>query len=895
MMHRKQERRQSGYLLSFIFPSVLLLGLYIFHQVFPFGNHTIATGDMANQYLAIMTYFKHNILHPQNFLYSYQVSIGGNFFSVLTYYLMCPFNFLTFLFPEKYIPLFYAINTIVNVGLIGLTTYTYLKKSIFLNQKLQQTGTVEKWRLFLATLFPFSAFFANYMHCVMWADAIVLMPLVVLGLDRILYGNRNSTWLYWGGLTYLLISNYYIGVIVLIFLFLLTLFWVIDQLCQLNWMKILKKGLTVLGLTVGSILGAGVVMWPSFLAQQNVAQAQMPTKNLFKPVYQFQSFWSSLLAGNLAPDGKLAPLIFVGLLVVVLFFSFFFARRVSLREKVLTGILTAALIASSYFLYFYMIWHSLSMPNGYAQRESFVLTFFVICVAYRGLLVFENHSPLKVLLPIIAAIAVLTLSLQGIELGLFKHDQALQIILILVIFGIGFSLMMNRISAGMWLAMGVSLVNVLAYNSQIQTQDFNVVPNNAYSKVVSENQTVFNALKQYDHSFYRVGTTAQINECDPLLYGYNGVQTYLSQQPTSETDYLSALGFYQKQGWIRWSAFNNGSTGMINDMLGIKYIVKSDNSILKATERIKSMPTYNNQANVPALKPVLENKHTVVYQNSNAFPLVFGAYDGHGHDSVFNGKYAYVSESNPFIAYGWMFKRLSGKQWLYGTQPGFKLIARKHAKTASAQGYLNSSGDVYCYITKPQNVIPGNQQYLPIEVNGREVARYSNRNVYGENGIIYLGHFKKGDYLNIQIKNAEKDPTLPKDKIYVAVEDQPMLHQIRKDAVTGIGKISVNGPQINMNTTAAFKRHILIASVPYDKAWQATVDGHPVKVRKALDGLVAIKVTPGKHNIQFNYVVPGLKIGTIVSLITILTMIILELFKFYGLKKFHQMPSHKKH
>ena len=85
----------------------------------------------------------------------------------------------------------------------------------------------------------------------MLADAIVLMPLVVLGLDRILYGNRNSTWLYWGGLTYLLISNYYIGVIVLIFLFLLTLFWVIDQLCQLNWMKILKKGLTVLGLTVG--------------------------------------------------------------------------------------------------------------------------------------------------------------------------------------------------------------------------------------------------------------------------------------------------------------------------------------------------------------------------------------------------------------------------------------------------------------------------------------------------------------------------------------------------------------------------------------------------------------------------------------------------------------------
>lgn len=887
MMHRKWEKRKYGYLLSFIFPSVLLLGLYIFHQVFPFGNHTIATGDMANQYLAIMTYFKHNILHPRNFLYSYQVSIGGNFFSVLAYYLMCPFNFLTLLFSEKYIPLFYAINTIANVGLIGLTTYTYLKKSVFLNQKMQETKMVEKWRLFFATLFPFSAFFANYMHCVMWVDAIVMMPLVILGLDRILYGNQNSTWLYWVGLTYLLISNYYIGVIVLIFLFLLTLFWIIDQLCQLEWMNVLKKGFIVLGLTIGSILGAGFVMWPSFLAQQDVAQAQMPTRNLFKPVYQFQSFWSSLLTGNLAPDGKLAPLIFVGLLVVIMFFSFFFAQKVSIREKVLTGILTAVLIASSYYLYFYMIWHSLSMPNGYAQRESFMLTFFMICVAYRGLIVFENHSPLKVLFPIIVALAVLTFSLQGMKPDLFEHGQVFQIILILLIIGIGFSLMIKQISVGLWLVMSVSLINILTYNSQIQTRFFNVVPNSDYSKVVSENQTVFNALKQYDHSFYRVGTTAQINECDPLLYGYNGVQAYLSQQPTSETDYLSALGFYQKQGWIRWSAFNNGSTGMINDMLGIKYIVKSDDSILKATEQIKSMPTYNNQTNVPDLKPVLESSHTVVFQNSNAFPLVFGAYDGHGHDSVFSGKYSYVSESNPFISYGWMFKRLSGKQWLYGTQPGFKLTVRKHAKTAYAQGSLNSCGDVYCYITKPQNVMPGNQQYLPIEINGREVARYSNRNVYGENGIIYLGNFKKGDHLSIKIKNVEKDPTLPKDKIYVAVENQSMLHQIRKEAVTGIGEISVNGPQIKMNTTAAFKKRILIVSVPYDKAWQATVDGYSVKVRKALDGLVAIKVSPGKHNVQFNYVVPGLKIGTIVSSIAIFTMIIIEFLKLYSIKKLH--------
>lgn len=900
-MHRKKEKWQYGYLLSFILPSVLLLGMYAFQQVFPFGNHTIVTGDMANQYLAIMTYFKHNITHPSNFLYSYQASIGGNFFSVLTYYLICPFNLLTFLFPEKYIPLFYAINTIVDVGLIGLTTYTYLKKSIFLNRGMEnkESKRLEIWRLFFASIFPFSAFFANYMHCVMWINAIVLMPLTLLGLDRILYGKEKSTWLYWLSLTGVLFTNYYIGVIVLIFLFLLTVFWVIDQLCQKNWLEIIKKGLTVLLLTLASILGAGVVMWPSYLAQQDVAQAKMPTTNLFEPIYKFKFFWSSLFSGNVGAQNLktvgTAPLIFTGLLIVAIFLSYFFASKIGIREKILAGVFTAALIASSYYLYFYMVWHSLSMPNGYYQRESFVLSFFMICIAYRGLLVFENQHPLRVIIPVMIGMGTLMFGLQGIYRHLFDNNQLIQNTIILVLLVIGAILTIRMPKIGIPLMMIVSLVNIVMFNSEIQKKDFKQVRNSDYTKVVGENQRVFNALKRYDDSFYRVGTTAQINECDPLLYGYNGVQTYLSQQPTSETDYLSALGFYQKLGWIRWSGFNNGSTGMINDMLGIKYVVKSDDSILKSTQNIGSMATYNDKTNVPDLKPVLKDEHTTVYENPNAFPLVFGAYNGKGHNSLFKGKYYYIPEGNPFVSYGWMFKRLSGKQWLYGVQPGFKLVAHKHKKTAQAQGYLNSTGDVYCYITKPRGLMPNGNKYLSIEVNGRPVARYENCNSYGENGIIYLGRFQKGDYLNIKIKNAQEDPQLRKDKIYVAVEDQSMLRQIRKEATQGIGKIKVDGPRISMQTTSSFKRHVLVASVPYDKSWEVTVDGKQVKPQKALGGLLGIKITPGKHDVQFKYVVPGLQLGTIVSLITLLVLIVYELTKNRLKIKRNHTNSHKKH
>lgn len=878
-MHKTRKNQQSNYFLSFLLPSGLLLGMYIVQRVYPFGNHTVATADMANQYLAIMTYFKHNITHPSNFLYSYQASIGGNFFSVLTYYLMSPFNFLTLLFPEKYIPLFYALNTVVDAGLLGLTTYVYLKNSSFLNRNLGKGKKIfwNRWRLFLSSIFPFSAFFVNYMNCVMWTNAILLMPLVFLGLDRILFEEGNSTWLYWLSLTILLFTNYYIGVIILIFLFLLTIFWIIDLLYQKRWLEIIKKGLKILILTIASILSAGVVMWPSYLAQRNVAQASMPKVNLFEPVYKFRLFWSALFSGEVKFElQSTAPLIFIGLLVIVLFLSYFFARKIKIHEKILTGLFTATLVASGYFLYFYMIWHSLSMPNGYYQRESFVISFFMICIAYRGLLIFENQHPLRILFSIVIGIGILMFGLQGIYKHLFDNNQLIHnaIILILLIIGAVFAVRIPKI--GTWLMMVISLTNIVMYNLEFQAKAFKQIKNSDYIKVVAENQKVFNALRQYDHSFYRVGTTAQINECDPLLYGYNGIQTYLSQQPTSETDYLSSLGFYQKLGYTRWSGFNNGSTGMINDMLGIKYIVKSDSSILRATQRMWAMPTYNNKADVPNLSPVLKDKHTIVYKNPNAFPLAFGTYNEKGQYSVFGGTYDYIPEENPFISYNCLFKRLSG-HWLYTMQPDFKLITYRHKKIA--YGYLNSTGNVYCYITKSRWIIPNGNNYMPIEVNGKEVARYSNRNTFGENGIIYLGHFKRGDYLNIKIRNTQLDPELSQSKIYIAVEDQPMVHQIYKEATQGIGRIRADGPEISMRTTSKFKNRVLIVSVPYDCAWHVTVDGYSVKPQKVLGDLLGIKITPGKHNIQFNYIVRGIRVGMAVSVTAIIGLLIYEFMK----------------
>src|SRR5699024_11883580 len=103
----------------------------------------------------------------------------------------------------------------------------------------------------------------------------------------------------------------------------------------------------------------------------------------------------------------------------------------------------------------------------------------------------------------------------------------------------------------------------------------------------------------------------------------NGLSTYVSQQSKESTDYLSALGYYQKHSWIRWSSFNNGSTAAVNRMLGLKYVIAPKNkNLLDATISGKSMSTSDSAPNFP--EGVKENSsYFNIYKDKETLPIVF--------------------------------------------------------------------------------------------------------------------------------------------------------------------------------------------------------------------------------------------------------------------------------
>ena len=424
------------------------------------------------------------------------------------------------------------LNTLINVGWLGLTTYTLLSKSIYLNKNGSNGQYKIFWCLLLSMSFTFSAFITNYQLCVMWIDAVVLFPLVLLGLDWILYSPRKSTWLYWISLAGLILVNW-IGIIVAFFLFILMVFWSISMIIQKDFINLLKKGIKV-GLLTALAIGTGAVMLLlSYFAQRGVNQQGF--KFTFSPVYQLHTLFHTLLTGNVTDFNNPAvvpqePLIFGGLFTVVLVILFFMNKQIHLSEKLLSLVLLILLGCSTYFMGFYMI----CMPNGFPQRESFAISLLLICIAYKAIGIFDQP---KVEIKVgIACGIVLLITLMTAKAGAkFSLNEMAEIIgsLLLVII----SALLINCHSNRWMEYGilglVVLVNAGSYNYQIDKIHFSRMPSQAYSYVVSRYTRVIRQLKKQDSSFYRIGSNAELTPNDPFTYNYNEVQAYISQQPTS--------------------------------------------------------------------------------------------------------------------------------------------------------------------------------------------------------------------------------------------------------------------------------------------------------------------------------------------------------------------------
>ena len=185
------------YIIAFIIPIVIIAAFFMVNKIAPFGTHPVRMYDSYYQYTGFL-------LNLKNFdFYSLKVGLGFNYFATATYYLLSPFNFL-FLFSNiKNIDIFYTIVILLKLGLASVTM------SILLNYK-----AYNKASLLFGIIYSMSGFMITYYYNIMWIDGIIMLPLVILGLKRLIF--ENKPFLYLLILTITIITNFYIGYMIAI-------------------------------------------------------------------------------------------------------------------------------------------------------------------------------------------------------------------------------------------------------------------------------------------------------------------------------------------------------------------------------------------------------------------------------------------------------------------------------------------------------------------------------------------------------------------------------------------------------------------------------------------------------------------------------------------------------
>ena len=153
---------------------------------------------------------------------------------------------------------------------------------------------------------------------------------------------------------------------------------------------------------------------------------------------------------------------------------------------------------------------------------------------------------------------------------------------------------------------------------------------------------------------------------------------------------------------------------------------------------------------------------------------------------------------------------------------------------------------------------------------------------------VYLGWGRAGQSMQVAIKPLAEQPyelrfedgtvtnaqsafwDVPANELMQAgtVDLQILENQLSRIDSAGFALTAYENGQITATFNAA-QDETLVISQPYEDGWTATVNGKPVEVQAAYDGLMGIPVQTGDNVVELRYLTPGLVPGAVVGIASV--------------------------
>ena len=847
----KHRKKLLTLLLGFLIPFTIISLLLALRGIWWGSEITILASDGFHQYVIFNQVLRNTLQGNGSLFYNFTSGLGLNFYALMSYYLGSFLSPLVYFFDLRNMPDALYLFTIVKFGLIGLSS-TYSLSCIY--HKLNRLSI-----LLLSTSFTLMSFVTSQLEINIWLDVFILIPLILLGLHRLV--TNQGILLYFISLVSLFIQNYYFGFMTAIFLS----FWFI---LQISW-DVKGRIRSFIEFTVVSIL-AGlsslVMLLPTYLDLKTHGET-------FTEIVNFQtdnSWYLDLFAKNLVGSYDTTqfgaiPMISVGLFPLILTILFFTIKSIKPLVKCAYAAFLLLLIASFYIEAFDLAWQGMHAPNMFLHRYAWIFSTVIIYMAAETLVRIEEIKKIHLSIPFLLLVT-------GFFLTFYFRDRYPYLEPIHFILTVEFLLAYSILLLGKvykkipfkifsLLSLGFVLFEMgLHSHYQIEglAAEWNFPSRSNYEDQLTEIDNLVKETNSKNSYFYRTEKLDIQTGNDSMKYNYYGISQFSSIRNRSSSSTLDKLGFRSDGTNLDLRYQNN--TIIADSLFAVKY------NLAESDPLKYGFSLYQTEVGLSS------------YKNEHAAQLAI----------LTDGVYKDVKFTNLTLDNQTRFlNQITGLEQTYFTKlyplsvkNATELNNRVTVQTPENEDMprvnyeLTVPADSQLYISIPNISFSNqNQEIVQISVNNMS-TNFTLDNTFS---IFNIGYFEKGQNLNVVIRfpyNSQVSFDQPQFYHLDTRAYQAAMDIIKSQKVEV--KTYQNMVEANYNAT---KESSLLFTLPYDKGWSASLNGKPIKIRRAQQGFMKIDVPKGQGTVFLTFVPQGFWTGLLSSLAGIILFFLYSLFK----------------
>ncbi|MFD2305196.1 YfhO family protein [Enterococcus termitis] len=833
-MKRKEWVKYKGwsFLLSILLPIGIMGFVYFLLGIYPGSEKTILASDALSQTSNFFASFNNALHGKQSFLYTWYGSLGLNYWSFMAYYINGIFSPLVYFFDNSQIPDALYMILLLKFGAIG-GSFWVMSDRLF---------KVPQWsKLLLSVSFALSGFSIAYSPQQMWLDGLMYLPLVILGIHRLM-DQRKPAVLF---ISYLLLflSNFYMAFMIGVFSFLYVF-------CRFI-ITPKKYQSTLIPYLVTSLLAGGasmVTILPTLLDLKNNGESLTKLTGFFTndtgiwdiPVKTLVGVYDTSKYGS-------APFLYFGLLGTIFCLFYFVSPKIPRKNKFVYGGLFFLLIASVYIEPLNLFWHGFHAPNMFLFRFSFLFSFLGLLLAGFGLEKVTKEDSGRMVNIVIGMIFVYVLMVflaNRRRYDFLDKTSVLASVVLLIVYLL-ILLLKDRFKSkqSRWLVLLIMVfIGEMTLNAQRLVEgiatEWRYPERIAYEQNYQDVHQLVEWTKDKNDTLYRMANLDSSSRNESFIHGYSGVSMFSSIRNRHSSIYMNELGFRSTGTNLTIQYINN--TLVMDALLGIKYnLAQNDPNKFGFT-----------------LKKT-EGKYGV-YENEFALPLGMLTDQGIYDKNV-------VKNQTELLQY------LSGKTDSFFYFSEIETIKEENVQIEdhdSVLFYSKTAPNKVRTITYSVDVPARSQAYLSLYGQGAEVDVKTKVNGV-EN---WAGLEGTGQYYNLGFY--EKAQTV---EVEVSFTGERVVHLVKPNAMfinvdtfkEAIEKVKAKGVSFETDGRTAEaevnneKDQVVLTTIPYDKGWQATIDGKKVDIPTFKDAFLALPVPKGSHKIKFVFVPQGFKVGVI--------------------------------